>query len=167
MSDCFLTSICRQSSWNSQSAEQTIMARLVLPYISFIVFLLLMCMATQPGTGITHSDEGQDILCSAFYLYIYIYIFLYSFTSYIGSNLFFQNDGNGHLYIQLCSSIHQQEQANTVQLIYNILLRLITLILYRCIMCVSVCLFYFIFFFFKGFYKEVQKTSNNFLSHQI
>ncbi|KAL0011466.1 hypothetical protein SO802_006574 [Lithocarpus litseifolius] len=34
------------------------MARLVLPYISFIVFLLLMCMAVQPGTGTTHSDEA-------------------------------------------------------------------------------------------------------------
>uniref|UniRef100_A0A7N2N0L1 non-specific serine/threonine protein kinase n=1 Tax=Quercus lobata TaxID=97700 RepID=A0A7N2N0L1_QUELO len=34
------------------------MARLVLPYISFIVFLLLMCMAAHPGTGgTTHSDE--------------------------------------------------------------------------------------------------------------
>ncbi|KAK4589620.1 hypothetical protein RGQ29_020265 [Quercus rubra] len=37
------------------------MARLVLPYISFIVFLLLMCMATQPGTGITHSDEVKAL----------------------------------------------------------------------------------------------------------
>ncbi|XP_065621398.1 probable leucine-rich repeat receptor-like serine/threonine-protein kinase At3g14840 isoform X1 [Quercus suber] len=37
------------------------MARLVLPYISFIVFLLLMCMATQPGTGTTHSDEVKAL----------------------------------------------------------------------------------------------------------
>ncbi|XP_030968961.1 probable LRR receptor-like serine/threonine-protein kinase At1g07650 isoform X4 [Quercus lobata] len=37
------------------------MARLVLPYISFIVFLLLMCMATQPGTGTIHSDEVKAL----------------------------------------------------------------------------------------------------------
>ncbi|XP_050290691.1 probable leucine-rich repeat receptor-like serine/threonine-protein kinase At3g14840 isoform X2 [Quercus robur] len=37
------------------------MARLVLPYISFIVFLLLMCMAAQPGTGTTHSDEVKAL----------------------------------------------------------------------------------------------------------
>ncbi|XP_030972525.1 probable LRR receptor-like serine/threonine-protein kinase At1g07650 isoform X2 [Quercus lobata] len=38
------------------------MARLVLPYFSFIVFLLLMCIATQPGTGTTHSDEVKALL---------------------------------------------------------------------------------------------------------
>ncbi|KAL4627310.1 hypothetical protein ACB092_05G157500 [Castanea dentata] len=38
------------------------MARLVLPYISFIVFLLLMCMAAQPGTGpTTDSDEVKAL----------------------------------------------------------------------------------------------------------
>ncbi|KAK4572893.1 hypothetical protein RGQ29_031049 [Quercus rubra] len=37
------------------------MARLVLPYISFIVFLLLMFTATQPGTGTTHSDEVKAL----------------------------------------------------------------------------------------------------------
>ena len=58
------------------------MARPVLPYISFIVFMLLMFTATQPGTGTTHSDEGQDILCSAFYIYIYIYISVYFYFIY-------------------------------------------------------------------------------------
>ncbi|KAK4589554.1 hypothetical protein RGQ29_020211 [Quercus rubra] len=38
------------------------MARRVLPYISFIVFLLLMCMAAQPGTGqTTDSDEVKAL----------------------------------------------------------------------------------------------------------
>ena len=113
----------RASGIAGQSAEQTTMARLVLPYISVIVFLLLMFTATQPGTGTTHSDEGQDILCSAFYLYIYIYIFLYIFTSYIGSNLFFQT---GHLYMHSAvfnkNRQHQKEQAKIVQSVSNILL---------------------------------------------
>ncbi|KAM3700706.1 hypothetical protein ACJW31_05G119000 [Castanea mollissima] len=37
------------------------MARLVLPYISFIVFLLLICMAVQPGIGTTPSDEVKAL----------------------------------------------------------------------------------------------------------
>ncbi|KAL0011461.1 hypothetical protein SO802_006569 [Lithocarpus litseifolius] len=37
------------------------MARLVLPYISFIVFLLLMCMVVQPGTGTIHGDEVKAL----------------------------------------------------------------------------------------------------------
>ncbi|XP_050287450.1 probable leucine-rich repeat receptor-like serine/threonine-protein kinase At3g14840 [Quercus robur] len=38
------------------------MARLALPYISFIGFLLLMCMVAQPGTGgTTHSDEVKAL----------------------------------------------------------------------------------------------------------
>ncbi|GMY37733.1 probable leucine-rich repeat receptor-like serine/threonine-protein kinase At3g14840 isoform X2 [Fagus crenata] len=36
------------------------MARL-LPYISIVVLLLVMCMAAQPGTGRTPDDEGQDL----------------------------------------------------------------------------------------------------------
>nr|POE70750.1 putative leucine-rich repeat receptor-like serine/threonine-protein kinase [Quercus suber] len=43
--------------------QQTIMARLILPYISLIVFLLLMCTAAQPGTGrTTHSDEVKALV---------------------------------------------------------------------------------------------------------
>uniref|UniRef100_A0A7N2LRX3 non-specific serine/threonine protein kinase n=1 Tax=Quercus lobata TaxID=97700 RepID=A0A7N2LRX3_QUELO len=38
------------------------MARLVLPYVRFIVFLLLTCMAAQPGTGrTTHGDEVKAL----------------------------------------------------------------------------------------------------------
>ena len=89
----------RASGIAGQSAEQTTMARLVLPYISVIVFLLLMFTATQPGTGTTHSDEGQDILCSAFYLYIYFCIFLLHIQDQICS---FKLDI--YTCIQLCST---------------------------------------------------------------
>nr|POE60398.1 putative lrr receptor-like serine/threonine-protein kinase [Quercus suber] len=37
------------------------MARLALPYISITVFLLLMRMAVQPGTGTIHSDEVKAL----------------------------------------------------------------------------------------------------------
>ena len=36
------------------------MARL-LPYISFVVLLLVMCMAAQAGTGPTPDDEGEQV----------------------------------------------------------------------------------------------------------
>ena len=93
----------RASGIAGQSAEQTTMARLVLPYISVIVFLLLMFTATQPGTGTTHSDEGQDILCSAFYLYIYIYIYFCIFLLHIQDQICsFKLDI--YTCIQLCST---------------------------------------------------------------
>ena len=143
------------------------MARLVLPYISFIVFLLLMCMATQPGTGTIHSDEGQDILCSA--IYLSIYIFLHIFISYIGSTVL--SDWTSiHALSQLCSTLEGVGENSIVGIQYIALIDycyLIDLVLYRCIMCVSVCLF------LKkkrkkkkkrGFYKEVLKTSNNFIT---
>ena len=93
----------RASGIAGQSAEQTTMARPVLPYISFIVFMLLMFTATQPGTGTTHSDEGQDILCSAFYLYIYIYIYFCIFLLHIQDQICsFKLDI--YTCIQLCST---------------------------------------------------------------
>ena len=41
-------------------SEEQIMARL-LPYISFVVLLLVMCMAAQAGTGPTPDDEGEQV----------------------------------------------------------------------------------------------------------
>ena len=72
-------------------------------------------------------EQGQLIVMKVrtFFalLYIYIYIFLYIFTSYIGSNLFFQT---GHLYMHSAvfnkNRQHQKEQAKIVQSVSNILL---------------------------------------------
>ncbi|KAK4589474.1 hypothetical protein RGQ29_020160 [Quercus rubra] len=48
-----------QSSWNTYSAEQT-MAR-VLPYITFIVFLLVLSAAAQAGLGRTPDNEVEAL----------------------------------------------------------------------------------------------------------
>ena len=72
-------------------------------------------------------EQGQLIVMKVrtFFalLYIYIYIFLYIFTSYIGSNLFFQT---GHLYMHSAvfnkNRQHQKEQGKIVQSVSNILL---------------------------------------------
>ena len=48
------------------------MAR-VLTYISFIVFLLVLCMAAQAGTGPTPENEGKEVfplLSICIFLYI-------------------------------------------------------------------------------------------------
>ena len=62
-----------QSSWNTYSAEQT-MAR-VLPYITFIVFLLVLSAAAQAGLGRTPDNEGKDAflllsICNSVYFFI-------------------------------------------------------------------------------------------------
>lgn len=63
-----------------------------LTYISFIVFLSVLCMAAQARTGPTPDNEGKEV-----FPLLSICIFLSSSLQFI----LFQTSGNGHLYIQL------------------------------------------------------------------
>ena len=76
-------------------SEEQMMARL-LPYISFLVLLLVMCMAAQAGTGPTPDDEGEQVFPL---LSIFNSVYFYFNISSIHSKLI-QTSGNEHLYIQ-------------------------------------------------------------------
>jgi hypothetical protein len=70
------------------------MARL-LPYISFVVLFLVMCMAAQAGTGPTPDDEGEQV-----FPLLSIFNSVYFYFNITSIQFKVQTSGNEHLYIQ-------------------------------------------------------------------